>query len=193
MFFQIAVLVLAFKASNAAHIRRGKAGKKPVKPTGFVLTQNDSQIDTNSAAGVDINMQDTSTDTGNIGQTESTTPGLSQFSVEIDEAVVIATLPTTTSLPSVSTQSLDDDISIATLPTEVVSVQLRLRCNDVSECPSAYFACLDRSEGNCFFPPCGRCVNIEEMFADTTSSTVNPQTEPILEISRIIACEVIRS
>jgi hypothetical protein len=123
--FRIAALALVFEASDAAHVRRGKSGKF-MKPTGFTTSSsNDSQINMNSAAAAgnpislstgqydeDASMQDiivttaASIDMDSIGQTESTMPGLTQFS--LDEAVVIVTLPTTTSLPSVSKQSVEN-------------------------------------------------------------------------------------
>jgi hypothetical protein len=123
--FRIAALALVFEASDATHVRRGKSGKF-MKPTGFTTSSsNDSQINMNSATAAgnpislstrqydeDASMQDiivttaASIDMDSIGQTESTMPGLTQFS--FDEAVVIVTLPTTTSLPSVSKQSVEN-------------------------------------------------------------------------------------
>jgi hypothetical protein len=166
------VLVLQVCIVSAQNLRRSKAAKIS-KPVGWVSRPVSDSIP--SSASDESTFPDFETD-GTV--TASTAPGLVQFAMD---DVLIATMPTTQS-PGISLASTDDDIQIATLPTEVsiatlpttsspglstssldddllpdVSVEIPIKCNIDSECPNDSYVCLDGSQGNCFFPPCGRC------------------------------------
>lgn len=50
-----------------------------------------------------------------------------------------------------------DDIDITEMSVPIMSSW----CTSDTDCPIS-FTCIDRSNGNCFFPPCGRCETIVE-------------------------------
>lgn len=183
LIYQMKIIFLALLSVVSAqnhYLRRAKASKLSKSSNdGFVgvsplfLDQETSENRTTETDPTSVPPKQNVESVNDANLEVSTTPALTQFS--IDDSILIATLPTTPKHISISS-NLDIDLPIA--------------CNDASDCPSEYVACLDESEGNCFFPPCGRCENMDELFENlvsTTSSAATPfETEPIWVPKRII-------
>lgn len=177
-----AAVVSVVSAHENHYLRRTKASKRPKSPKQGIVSlpvaqgvhlvlsdQESSESGTGLIAATSLPAEETVESANDANIEVSSTPALAQFSV--DDSILIATLPTTPK-PEIVILSFQDDI-----------IDLPIACNDASECPSEYFACLDESEGNCFFPPCGRCKNMDEVFENlvstTSSAATSFETEPI--------------
>lgn len=82
---------------------------------------------------------------------------------QIDDETILEITTSPTNTVKIGVASIDEDDSTSDEILYVPLPDLSSWCTSDTECPGSQL-CIDQSNGNCFFSPCGRCyeVNPEE-------------------------------